>query len=355
MVERRPDVDGRFNHIRRLGSSGGQGNFSLLFSACDATTGARVALKCYNPDGFQDTYRLACFEREARILETLAGQRDIIGWVAPYSQFEEQLAVPGGPSYTIRFPYYAAELAHRDVAEIIAGGAWDAKQNLLAFRAMCRAVQRTHARGIVHRDLKPGNFLVMRNGDVKLADFGAARQLGGAGSPPLLPSYAQFWPGDTRYTAPEMIAGLHDHDPDIAFGADLFSLGAILFQLFSGVVLVTLIYDPQLVNDLATLVGAIPKERRREMYDRAVVGNVAAGRSLPSVTTFNAAPGAISERIDRLYRLMSALDYRRRPRDFRRVFLQIDTCLLILRNERQYQRWQELRRRRHIARAARES
>lgn len=109
-----------------------------------------------------------------------------------------------------------------------------------------------------------------------------------------------------------------------------------------------------MVNDLATLVGAIPKERRRELYDRAVVGNVAARRSLPSVRTFSpAAPDLVTERIDRLYRHLADLDYRRRLRDFRRVFLQIDACLLILRNERQYRRWQELRRRRRLARAAR--
>src|SRR5947209_10985285 len=82
-VEGRPDLDGRFTDIRRLGGAGGDGHFSLLFSARDAMTKRRVALKFFHPDHLQDDYRWGCFIREAQLLEDLAGQPDIIGWVAP--------------------------------------------------------------------------------------------------------------------------------------------------------------------------------------------------------------------------------------------------------------------------------
>src|SRR5437868_817720 len=98
---------------------------------------------------------------------------------------------------------------------------------------MCRPVGVVHRRAIVHRDLKPSNLLIFRNGEVKLADFGAGRRLGPTARPLLL-DYVGFWPGDTRYTPPELIAGLNDHDPGIARAADIYALGCILFELFSG-------------------------------------------------------------------------------------------------------------------------
>jgi len=51
--------------------------------------------------------------------------------------------------------------------------------------------------------------------------------------PALVGSYISP-PGDRRYCAPEMLGCLHDEDPAIAFTSDFFSLGAILFEMFSG-------------------------------------------------------------------------------------------------------------------------
>lgn len=50
VVESCPDIDGRFVDARRIGPHGGNGQFSLLFSALDTTTGQRVALKFFNPE-----------------------------------------------------------------------------------------------------------------------------------------------------------------------------------------------------------------------------------------------------------------------------------------------------------------
>jgi len=66
-------VDGRFAQVQRIGSSGGDGTFSLMFSTTDITTGRAVALKVYHPSNPQldDGYRRASFDREAEILERL--------------------------------------------------------------------------------------------------------------------------------------------------------------------------------------------------------------------------------------------------------------------------------------------
>jgi serine/threonine protein kinase len=160
IVESRQDIDGRFTGLRRVAAAAGKGVFSLVFRATDQVTCQDVAIKVFRPD-CNDPYRIACFQREAQILETLQGQPDIIGWVAPRSSFVELTTTGAGIVWPITFEYYALELAESDIGSIIENGGWNIEQTLRSFHVMCRAVQRIHRRGIAHRDLKPSNFLVM--------------------------------------------------------------------------------------------------------------------------------------------------------------------------------------------------
>ena len=124
VVERRTELDGRFTNIRRIGASGGYGHFSLLFSAYDKALGRAVALKFYDPIRRFDidaTYRFGCFEREAKILEALSGERDVIGWVSPIRQFTEKFDA-GGISLNVPFAYFGLELAQTDLATVISSG-----------------------------------------------------------------------------------------------------------------------------------------------------------------------------------------------------------------------------------------
>jgi eukaryotic-like serine/threonine-protein kinase len=86
------------------------------------------------------------------------------------------------------------------------------------------ALECAHANGVIHRDIKPSNILVTKTGLVKLADFGIAHleasELTGAGVALGTPSYM----------APEQFAA----NP-VDHRADLFSAGAVLFELLSGV------------------------------------------------------------------------------------------------------------------------
>ena len=342
IVESRRDIDGRFTRPRRVGPSGGNGVFSLVFRARDETSGRDVAIKVFRPD-CNDPYRIACFRREARILETLVGQPDIIGWVAPRSSFVELTTTSGGIQWPITFEYYALELASSDVGSVIENGTWSIEQTLQGFHVMCRAVQRIHARGVAHRDLKPSNFLVMPDGIIKLSDFGTARDLSGV--PNAIRQQYQDPPGDTRYASPEMMSGLHDQDPKIAFHGDIFALGSILFELLTRTGLVGAL-DPRFFADLSDLLQAMsvaPQEGRRRIYDQ-LIGQIADNYPLPRLVASGARiPAAVRERVEDLYKSMAALAYRARLRDFNRIFLAIRTCLIILRNERQYQRWRQKR------------
>jgi serine/threonine-protein kinase len=97
-------------------------------------------------------------------------------------------------------------------------------------RQACRGLAAAHAAGIVHRDLKPENLFVCNNEDgsvtVKLLDFGVAKMTDGASL-----TRTGTVVGTPAYMAPEQARGM----PDVDGRADVYSLGAVLYQLVSGV------------------------------------------------------------------------------------------------------------------------
>ena len=99
------------------------------------------------------------------------------------------------------------------------------------FLDVCAAVQYAHSQLVVHRDLKPGNVLVGGKGDVRLLDFGIARLLEGSdGMSPTLTMPGMGYALTPEYAAPEQFA-----HAAVGVGADVYSLGVILYELVTGV------------------------------------------------------------------------------------------------------------------------
>lgn len=334
IIERRSEIAGRFTNVQRIGSAGGDGHFSLVVKADDSVSGKRVALKFYNPIKRLDpdaSYRFGCFSREAEILERLKAEKDIIGWVAPVSEFVERFTA-GTVSLNFPFAYYALELAETDFGSLIANGSLGAEQMLEAFHVMCRSVRRLQHLGLTHRDLKPPNFLLTDIGEIKLSDFGTARSLEGT-SMPLSPSYI-LPPGDLRYAAPETLACLLDDDPLIAAYADVYALGAILFEMATGTILGLHVLDQAFREDLTRSMSVVPRGQRKSVF-HGFVSEMANSHPLPNLVAFRPGiPPSILPMVDELYKSMAHLDYRKRLVDFRRITLRVQTCLLVLRNDR---------------------
>jgi serine/threonine protein kinase len=90
---------------------------------------------------------------------------------------------------------------------------------------ICAALQHAHDRGIIHRDLKPANLFVSTEGQVKVGDFGLARDVNKS----RLTLEGQTV-GTCRYMAPEQITG----DAELTGAADLYALGCILYRAIVG-------------------------------------------------------------------------------------------------------------------------
>ena len=94
---------------------------------------------------------------------------------------------------------------------------------------ICRGVEHAHERGVLHRDLKPSNILIDLQGRPLVGDFGLAKRIDLGTDPALTETGAIL--GTPSYMAPEQASS---HRGRIGPPTDVYSLGAILYQMLTG-------------------------------------------------------------------------------------------------------------------------
>ena len=88
---------------------------------------------------------------------------------------------------------------------------------------IAKALEHAHSRGIVHRDIKPHNVMVLKNGSVKVTDFGIARMMSKGNT---LTKEAL---GSVHYISPEQAKGGR-----VDNRSDIYSLGVVMYEMMSG-------------------------------------------------------------------------------------------------------------------------
>ncbi|GGR26739.1 serine/threonine-protein kinase [Streptomyces roseolus] len=211
-------IQGRY----RLHEVIGRGGMGEVWRSTDEALGRGVAVKCLKPLGpHQDagvqTVVRERFRREARVAAAL--QHRGITVVHDFGEYEGVL-------------FLVMELLEgQNLSQLLAANA----RNPLPVHEVvdiadqvADALEYTHRMGIVHRDLKPANIMRLRDGTVKICDFGIARLGADMGFTSRLTGTGIAM-GTPHYMSPEQIGG-----GDIDHRSDLYSLGCVLYELATG-------------------------------------------------------------------------------------------------------------------------
>ncbi|HEY5948647.1 MAG TPA: serine/threonine-protein kinase [Kofleriaceae bacterium] len=206
----------------QLGELIGHGGMGEVLVAQDQRIGREVAIKRIRAhDPSHDA--VARFLREARIQARLDHPA-----IVPV--YEMGTDADGRPYFTMK------RLAGITLAKRLAQNA-PVQPMLRAFVDVCLAIQLAHTRGVVHRDLKPSNIMLGDYGEVYVLDWGVARVLTDTRrqtGPAMAVTADEATTagailGTPGYMAPEQVRG-----EEAGTKADVYALGAILFEILAG-------------------------------------------------------------------------------------------------------------------------
>jgi serine/threonine protein kinase/tetratricopeptide (TPR) repeat protein len=211
----------------RIVERAGSGGMGVVYRAFDTRLGREAALKFLSVEMQRDIHARERFEREARAASAL--NHPHICTIYGVDEFEGH-------------PYIAMELLKgQTLGEIIERGPLGTERLVELAIPILSALDAAHGEGIVHRDLKPTNIFITEKGQVKILDFGLAKQTalltvahGASETVDLAEAPAEFTTpgmivGTVSYMSPEQIRAER-----VDGRSDLFSFGAVLYEMATG-------------------------------------------------------------------------------------------------------------------------
>ncbi|WDE99167.1 serine/threonine-protein kinase [Lentisphaera profundi] len=201
----------RYTVMRALG----QGGYGVVYLVQDMMIGRLAAMKLLKRASSEGDAVFDHFKQEARI----AGQLD-----------HENIVVIFNAEYQEKYAFIIMEyLSEGNLASMIKEkGKFSAHEAVQIMKGILDGLSAAHRMRVVHRDVKPENILFDPKGRPKISDFGIAhlpKEEGG------VLSDEEFMPvGTPCYMSPEQLAGKEDIDSR----ADLYSCGAILYEMLTG-------------------------------------------------------------------------------------------------------------------------
>jgi serine/threonine protein kinase len=192
----------------------GRGGAAIVFRAQGAD-GRDVALKLLQPQEQEDFTR---FVREQKVHASLGAREGFVPLIATGQS-------PQGPYLVMPF------LRGGTLRDRMDAGAMEVDEAVPMLRMIAQTVGRAHALGIVHRDLKPENVLFSSDGRPYVSDLGLAKHYvkDAPNRQGTITQLGDFF-GSVGYMAPEQVGD----SPVIAAPADVFALGAILYECLAG-------------------------------------------------------------------------------------------------------------------------
>ncbi len=198
-------LGGRYRIIGLLG----RGGMGEVYRATDLTLGQSVALKFLPAEAAGNSRLLERFAGEVRVARQVSHPN-----VCRVYDLGE---IDGAPFISMEY------VDGEDLSSLLPRiGRLPADKAIETARKICAGLAAAHDRGIIHRDLKPQNIMMNKRGEVVIMDFGLAAiadQLSGA----------EARNGTPAYMAPEQLKGA-----EVTARSDIFALGLVLYELFTG-------------------------------------------------------------------------------------------------------------------------
>ncbi|MFL5321163.1 MAG: serine/threonine protein kinase [Myxococcaceae bacterium] len=188
----------------------GRGGMARVYKGVHESLERTAAIKELLPEAMRDRESQSRFEREARALASFRHSNI----VTVYDLIEKSDA------YFLVMEYVDGP----SLLEILRDGPMPPDVAAVIAAQLCSALDHAHFHRVIHRDLKPANVMITRTGEVKLMDFGIAKDEADSGL-----TKEGIAIGTPSYMSPEQVTG-QKVDPR----TDLFSLGVVMYEMLSG-------------------------------------------------------------------------------------------------------------------------
>jgi eukaryotic-like serine/threonine-protein kinase len=199
----------------------GAGGMGEVYRARDSRLHRDVAIKILPDTLAADPVARGRFETEARAVASLS---------------HPNIIAIHDVGHEGRVAYAVMELLEgRSLRDVLSDGAMPVRKAIDYGSQVAAGLAAAHARGVIHRDLKPENIIVTRDGRAKILDFGLAKPASAVtpASGTFAATYTPTTPGTVLgtvgYMSPEQVRG-----ENVDHRSDIFSLGTILYEMFSG-------------------------------------------------------------------------------------------------------------------------
>lgn len=203
-------VEGRYRIIGLLG----RGGMGEVYRADDLRLGQAVAIKLLPDTLSADPQRLVQFHNEVRIARQVSHPN--VCRVYDIGDLPIADTTPVRHQLYLTMEYVDGE----DLSSLLRRiGRLPEDKALDIARQICAGLAAAHARGVIHRDLKPANIMLDSAGQARLMDFGLA----------AVGTVTEVRAGTPAYMAPEQLSGT-----GVTVQSDIFALGLVLYELFTG-------------------------------------------------------------------------------------------------------------------------